>query len=185
MPHIIYYAAASLDGRLAGPGDALAFLEALAEPESYGADAFEPFFDTVDAIVMGAKTFAVLQAAILAGDADGWPYGDRRTIVMTRKDRIAPMNGAEVEAFAGSPRELAEALDAAGSGRVWLAGGGRLAGAFFDDDLVDEIVLTLVPTILGEGPALAEGSGIPLRDFGLKGATQGANSVALRYVRLR
>ena len=185
MPHIIYYAASSLDGRLAGPGDALAFLEALADPESYGADAFEPFFDTVDAIVMGAKTFAVLQGAILAGDAEGWPYGDRRTIVMTRKDRIAPMAGAEVEAFAGTPRELAEALDAAGTGRVWLAGGGRLAGSFFEHDLVDELVLTLVPTILGEGPALAEGHGLPLRDFAFRSATQGTNSVALRYVRLR
>lgn len=185
LPHVIYYVASSLDGRIAGPADSLDFLDALDDPEGYGGDAFEPFFGTVDALVMGGRTFAVIREAIASGASDGWPYGDRRSIVMTHDERPVAIAGAEIESFAGSPRELTDALDASGAARVWLVGGGGLAGAFFADDLVDEIVLTLVPTVLGAGAALADRPDLPLRDFALSGATRGANSVALRYQRRR
>lgn len=185
MPHLIYYAASSLDGRIAGPADSLDFLEALADPDGYGEEAFEPFFETVDALVMGARTFAVIRDAIASGASDGWPYGERRAIVMTRDERPVAIAGAGIESFFGSPRELTEALDASGAARVWLVGGGLLAGSFFAEDLVDEIVLTLVPTFIGDGAPLAQHAGLPLRDFALASVTRGANSVALRYLRQR
>jgi riboflavin biosynthesis pyrimidine reductase len=185
VAHVVYYVAMSLDGRIAGPGDALDFLETLDRPEDYGDAAFDPFFENVDALVMGATTFRVILEAMAGGTLEAWPYGDRPSWIMTRGIRDVSLPGASVRACRTDPRAAVAQMAAEGHRLIWLVGGGAVAASFLADDLVDEIVVTLAPTIIGSGPTLADGDHLPLRRFTLTDVVQGPNSVALRYRRDR
>jgi riboflavin biosynthesis pyrimidine reductase len=64
-------------------------------------------------------------------------------------------------------------------------GGGDLAGQLLDADLLDELILTVAPTLVGRGPALADGA-FPLRRFALTDLERhGQHGVRLRYERTR
>ena len=72
-----------------------------------------------------------------------------------------------------------------GHRRTWLVGGGDLAGQLLAADLLDELILTVAPTLLGLGPALADGE-FPLRRFRLTGLERfGDDGARLRYERER
>jgi dihydrofolate reductase len=67
--------------------------------------------------------------------------------------------------------------------RTWLIGGGDLAGQLLAADLLDELILTVAPTLVGRGPALADGD-FPLRRFRLTEVSQWSeNGARLRYAR--
>lgn len=71
------------------------------------------------------------------------------------------------------------------SSSSWLVGGGHLAGQLLADDLLDELFLTVAPTLVGRGPALADGD-FPLRRFTLTELERfGDDGVRLRYERER
>jgi len=126
---------------------------------------------------MGAGTWEVVARR-------SWPYEGRPTWVVTHAEALAPVEGANVRPFAGDVRELVAELEAAGLERVWLVGGGNLAGQFLEADRLDEIILTLAPTFVGRGPALADGK-FPLRRFRLISldSAEDTEGVSLRYER--
>ena len=67
--------------------------------------------------------------------------------------------------------------------RTWLVGGGDLAAQFLAADVLDELILTVAPTLVGAGPALADGE-LPLRAFELVAVERfGKNGVRVRYER--
>ena len=174
MP-LVYYAALSLDGRIAGPRHDLRFLELLkGGPEGD----YEEFFSGVDSLVMGAETWR-----FIVGHGS-WPYGKTPSWVVTHAERLEELDGAEaVERFAGDVRELVRLLAERGLSRTWLVGGGRLAGQLLAADLLDELILTVAPTFVGLGPALADGD-FPLRPFRLVQLERfGTDGVRLRYER--
>ena len=174
---VVYYVAASLDGRIAGPGHDLDFLETLS---SEGGDhGYAAFIDGIDGLVMGAGTYDFLTA-------HAWPYGELPCWLVTHRDDLPDPEGADLRRFAGDVRELARELTHAGLERVWLVGGGNLAGQFVEADLLDELLLTVAPTFVGRGPALVEGA-LPLRRFRLAGVERAGDTegVSLRYERDR
>ena len=175
-PHIVYYAALSLDGRIAGDGDDLRFLETL---EGGPVGDYEQFLAGVDSLVMGAETWR-----FMVGHGS-WPYRTTPSWVVSHADRLDPLEGAEaVERFAGEVRELVRLIGERGLTRTWLVGGGALAGQFLAADLLDELVLTVAPTFVGRGPALADGD-FALRRFRLVELDRfGADGARLRYERL-
>ena len=59
-------------------------------------------------------------------------------------------------------------IEAARHERVWLCGGGDIAGQLLRLDRVDEVIATVAPTVLGAGPALFDGPDLPLRRFRLE-----------------
>ena len=115
-----------------------------------------------------------------------WPYSDKPTWIVTHADSLAPLAGAEpVERFVGDLADLVELISARGLKRTWLIGGGDLAGQMLAADLLDELVLSVAPTLVGRGPALADGE-FPLRAFELVALDRlGENGVRLRYERTR
>lgn len=137
--------ATTVDGYIAEPDGGVAFLEA------YEGDAADPtlqryleeFLDSVDALVMGSRTY---EQARSFGD---WPYGERPTYVLTaRSDREAVTDAVR---FVDEPAdelaaELRETYD-----RVWLLGGAATVGSFLAADAIGELRLTVVPTLLGDG----------------------------------
>jgi dihydrofolate reductase len=113
-----------------------------------------------------------------------WAYGDRPVWLMTHNPEPPVIAGADTHVFSGEVADLVAELEAAGLERVWVIGGGNVLGQFLAADRLDELVVTIAPTFLGQGPALADGE-FPLRRYRLLSAdrVEGDDGVILRYER--
>lgn len=142
-----YALAASLDGFLAEADDGLAWLYA------YDSDAMDrvqrEFLAGVGAIAVGARTYDV----ILRNHPGQWAYGRLPTWVFTHRAFERPASpDADVRFVARSVSDVyPELVQAAGERNVWVLGGGDLAGQFVDAGLLDELLVTLAPDVLGSG----------------------------------
>lgn len=153
-PRVSVYIATSLDGFIAEPGGGLGFLDRVrgdgTEDHGYGA-----FMATIDAIVLGRVTYDVV-----LGFGDGaWPFHGKRVVVLTRRP-LTPRHGEATHAGALAP--LAAALAARGVRRVYLDGGAAVRQGL-REDLVDDLVLSTVPVVLGAGIPLF--GDLPRLDF--------------------
>ena len=141
------YIAQSLDGYIADEEGGVGWLEEAGGGEDYG---YAEFFAGVGAIAMGAATYEQLLGWGV------WPYGDVPTWVFTHRSLAVPP-GADVrftDRRAGDV--VADLDDAAGGGNVWLAGGASLVKQWIDERLLDELILFVVPVLLGGGIQLFE-----------------------------
>ena len=173
---VVYFAALSLDGRIAGVDHDLSFLQTLTGAEND----YEDFYAEVDSLIMGARTWDFMVAH------GSWPYAGKPTWILTHANGLAAFPGAEpVEPFAGKVEDLVRLVGARGLKRTWLVGGGDVAGQLLAADLLDELILTVAPAFVGRGPALADGE-FPLRRFELRALERfGDDGVRLRYERAR
>ena len=173
MAHVVYYAALSLDGRIAGPDHDLEFLQTLERgPESD----YEDFYAGVDSLIMGGGTWEFM---VRHGS---WPYLGKPTWLVSRSHLPDELPGAEVEPFAGDLADLLRLIDERGLRRTWLIGGGDLAGQLLAADLLDELILTYAPTLVGIGPALVDGV-FPLRRFRVTETAPWGSGVRVRLER--
>lgn len=183
MPHVTYFVATSLDGRIAGPGDDLAFLELFAGTFAEGPYNMNRLIAGFDSLVMGAATYRFIAGHVGDGGRERWPYGATPTWVLSRAAPLPPVPGGEAVIHAqGDVAAVLADVAARGLSRTWLVGGGNLAAQFLAADLVDEIILGIAPAVLGAGPALADGI-FPLRTFDLADVQRDGRALALRYVR--
>jgi dihydrofolate reductase len=172
---IVYYVAMSLDGRIAGPEHDLSFLQTLAGgPGGYG---YDEFIAGIDGLVVGASSWDFMKDY-------AWTYGERPVWVLTHRDEIQAVEGADLHVFSGDVEELIAELESAGLERVWVIGGGNVVGQFLAADRLDELIVTVAPTFVGRGPASADGE-FPLRRFRLVRVdrAEGEDGVQLRYER--
>ena len=137
------FIATSLDGFIARPDGALDWLP---PPPDEGDDfGYHAFMDQIDTLVMGRHTYEMVR-----GFSD-WPYGSKRVVVLTTAGVEIPSALTDrVEAWSGTPKEIAGRLTAQGSRHVYLDGG-RTIQAFLRAGLVDEVILTRVPVLIGAG----------------------------------
>lgn len=162
MTTIVLYIAASLDGYVADPDGSVAWLEEFDDDYPAGVDgesSYESFFASVDCLVMGSHTYEQIVTEFIGEDADpadAWPYGDRPTYVTTGRD--LPRASDAVEFYDGDLAALVADLDAHDT--VWLVGGAALARSFLREGLLDEIRLSVVPVLRGDGIALFGGDEI-------------------------
>jgi dihydrofolate reductase len=154
----------SLDGYIAGPNDDLSWLDRFDEEHGY-----TEFFASIDALLIGRRTYDVVCGF------PSWPYEGKRVHVMTHH----PVAARHGERFVtGTPTELlAELSDAQ---RIYLDGG-AVVRQFLAAGLVDDLTISLIPTILGDGVRLFE-RGAPGPALELVGSQQfKAGLVQLRY----
>ena len=86
----------------------------------------------------------------------------------------------------GDVGPVLDEIETAGHGRVWICGGGDVAGQILALDRVDEVILTVAPTALGSGPALFDYAGPVSAAFSLGELSRyGTNAVRIRWVRKR
>jgi dihydrofolate reductase len=148
----IYHTATTLDGFLADEHDGLGWLMALGEPE--GLD-FGAFLDGVGALAMGGNTYRWVLANHREPDGSQgvWPYAAPAWVFTSQKPPSYP--GADVRFVAGDVTAHFPAMRAAARERdIWIAGGGDLAGQFYDARLLDEIRVTITSVTLGRGKPL-------------------------------
>ena len=177
-----YYLAQSLDGYLAEKDGSLEWLtsyggETEAEVSSVTEGSYDRFFAGVGALVMGSGTYGFLLDAGL----ERWPYEGLPSWVFTSRELEVPWEGADVRAASGEVGPVAEeAQAAAGDKNVWLVGGGELASQFTDAGLLHELLVTIVPVVLGDGiPTFAGRHAAPMTLTGVQGFASGM--VELRY----
>ena len=136
------YIAASLDGFIARKNGDLDWLPAGKEGgEDFG---YADFMSNIDHIVMGRNTF---EKVLTFGE---WQY-DKKVIVLTSRDLIIPPELInKVEALHLSPRELVHEMGRRGAKSIYLDGGVTIQH-FLRESLVDEMNITTIPNLLGEG----------------------------------
>ncbi|MBB3099895.1 dihydrofolate reductase [Actinoplanes campanulatus] len=146
-----YYTATSIDGYIADENNSL---EWLFEVDEGTENPFGEFFEGVGAFAMGATTYEwILEHDNLVEEPENWHdmYGDVPCWVFTHRD-LPLVPDANIFMISGDVRRVHEAMMVAAQGRnVWLAGGGNLVGQFVAEGLLDEIILGIVPAILGNG----------------------------------
>ena len=102
----------------------------------------ENFLAGVDCYLMGSKTYE--HALEL-----GWPYGDTPVFVLTSRE--LPANRDKVTFLSGELEDLVETKLKPSYPNIWMVGGAELTKDFLQKNLADEIVITIMPVILGEG----------------------------------
>ena len=135
------FVATSLDGFIARTDGALDWLPAEGgEPHGY-----EEFIATVDAIVIGRKTFET----VLTFEA--WPYGAKPVVVLssTPSALTAPA-GAVCEFMTGTPFEIVDRLTGRGFTHLYVDGGITIQ-RFLDAGLIQRVIITRIPVLLGDG----------------------------------
>jgi riboflavin biosynthesis pyrimidine reductase len=170
---IVWRTAMSIDGRLASADESLSFLESIERREEALAD-FPSFLASIDAVILGAGT---LRWLIRGGH--GWPHDDLPTWLVSRDGELRAKVGvtrAPFVRFEGDVRELVAAIARSGARRVWLSGGGRIAGQLLAIDAVDEIAVTIAPVVLGAGPLLFGEGAMPEKRFALVGCERFAGN---------
>ncbi|HYL09589.1 MAG TPA: dihydrofolate reductase family protein [Candidatus Acidoferrales bacterium] len=138
---------ASVDGFIARPNDDLDFLPpGGGEPHGYN-----EFLATVDAIVIGRKTF---EKVLTMGP---WPYGKKRVVVLsTHPLDLSAAVGGVVEQMAGTPAEIVAQLAATGARHLYIDGGITIQ-RFLRAGLIQRLIITRVPVLIGEGVPLFGG----------------------------
>lgn len=130
----------SVDGFIARPNGEFDFLD----PEGNEPHGYEEFFASVDTLVIGRNTFETVRAF------PEWPYGDRRVVVLSSHPIDLSSVRGRVEQMAGDPAEIAAKLAAGGAKHVYVDGGVTIQ-RFLGAGLVNRLIVTRVPKLIGEG----------------------------------
>ena len=137
----------SLDGIIAKKDNSVSWFETT---DYYEKGASEPdtaaFLKTIDCYVMGARTY---EHALELSRSYGWAYGEIPTIVLTHRN--LPIDRPNIETYSGDLNKLVHERLRPNYRNVWLVGGARLAKDFIRAKLADEISLSIIPIILGDG----------------------------------
>ena len=168
-PRCSVFIATSLDGFIARRDGGIDWLSIVEAPgEDYG---YAKFFADIDALILGRGTYD----KVLSFPA--WPYGDKRCVVLTH----ASYPSRHGERFhAGAPAPLLAELQTAGVRRIYVDGGAVIR-QFLRDGLIDDLTLSIVPIVLGEGIPLFDAS-VPTRRLRLAGSQAFPSGlVQLRY----
>ncbi len=143
------YIATTLDGFIARDNGELDWLPgsdgavpADSENEDFG---FNAFIRSIDVLVMGRKTYELVISAGV------WPYGDKRVIVLSKTlPKLSDDIPNTVELRSESPGDLCDELKNSGAMHLYVDGGKTIQG-FLNSGLIDEIIITRVPVLIGTG----------------------------------
>ncbi|HEY0665315.1 MAG TPA: dihydrofolate reductase family protein [Gallionella sp.] len=143
------FIATSLDGYIARADGGLDWLDRANATITPGEDCgYRAFIDSVDVLVMGRLSYEKVLSF------DTWPYGDKRVIVLSSAALAIPDSlGKTVSASAETPQALLAGLSAGGAKHLYVDGGVTIQ-RFLRAGLVDEITITTIPVLLGQGRPL-------------------------------
>ncbi len=152
---VILQIAQSLDGFIAERNGSTEWLTKLDSTEAESA--YQRFYGSIDTVIMGRKTYQ--RALKLAGS---YPYSDKKGYVFSTSlhDTDDPTT-----VVAGNVVQFVESLKAEKGDDIWLVGGADIFTTLLQAGLIDEIIVTIAPVLLGDGISLVSHD---LPDVGLK-----------------
>ncbi|WP_078394528.1 dihydrofolate reductase family protein [Shouchella patagoniensis] len=169
--NVVLFIATSLDGYIATEEEQLDWLF---EVEGEGDNGFSAFYETIDTVLMGRKTYDWINNA---DNMDEFLYKDKRSVVFTRStlednDHTHFIN-QNIEGFVKQIKQEK-------GKKIWLVGGGQLVSTFLENNLLDEVIVTVAPKIIGKGiPLFPEGT--YKQNLSLEGVQTFNQFVELRY----
>jgi len=141
-PRFSVFLGTSLDGFIARADGSLDWLDMVHVPgEDYG---YGAFFDSVDALLLGSRTYATVR------NFPDWPYGDKPCYVASSRTWVPVRHESFIR---GNPVEMARQLADRGYSRIYLDGG-ALIRSFLATGLVSDMTLSVIPILLGRGVPL-------------------------------
>jgi dihydrofolate reductase len=136
MRKIILFIASSLDGYIARENGDIDWL-----PES-GASGYDDFIKSVDTVIMGKRTY---DQVLTFGD---YPYKDKKSYVLTGNNDCSKDENTE---FVNDAEKLVKDIITNSGKDIWLIGGAEVISIFVNLGFVDEIILSIIPIVLGKG----------------------------------
>ena len=147
----ILYIAMSTDGFIAGENDNLDFLNPYQmDGEDYG---YKNFTDSVSHIIVGRKTFEVVQGM-------GFPYHSDKIVYVITNSTIHS-NNKNIIFYNGDLASLIKEIQSSSQMNIYCDGGAVLANSLLANDLIDEIILSIIPITLKSGTLLFENGETP------------------------
>lgn len=142
--NIILYIATSLDGYIAKNNGAVDWLSGNGDNPNVD-NGYDNFYNTIDTVVMGRTTY---EQVVNELSPDTWVYEGKKCYVATRKkyesDKRAEFISDDIVEFIKNLK-IQEGKD------IWLIGGSKLVDQFIKQNLIDKYIVTIIPTILGDG----------------------------------
>jgi dihydrofolate reductase len=156
---ITIHMVSSLDGIIAKKDNSVSWFETADHYEKgiapVTAKEAETFLKTIDCYLMGARTY---EHALELSKSYGWAYGDMPTIVLSHRN--LPIERKNVEIYSGDLTILVNERLKPNYKSVWLVGGALLAKEFIRLNLADDIRLTIIPILLGDGTLFFDHVGV-------------------------
>lgn len=141
---IVVYIAMSLDGHIADSSGRVDWLSGDgSDPENEGT--YQAFYEKVESVVLGYETYRQIREEL---SPDSWPYDDIPSYIITHRtdltdDEVIFIN-QDLPTFIKQLREKSQ-------GTIWIGGGANIIQQVLAADLVDQLTVTIIPTILGKG----------------------------------
>jgi dihydrofolate reductase len=137
---VILYIAVSLDGYIARLNGDVDWLNDFENGQDYG---YKSFLESIDALLIGRKTY---EQILTFGD---WPYSSKPSWVFSH--RKFENKNPEISITSQPPESLLSKFEKKGFNQVWLVGGANLLDYFIKKNLISDYILSIMPTILGQG----------------------------------
>ncbi len=138
------FIACSLDGFIADKDGKVDWLHSLPVPENEDMG-YKKFMSEIDALVMGRVTFET----VCSFDVP-WPYEKPVFVLSNSLTKVSDEHKGKVQLLKGSCSEILHSLHAKGHQRLYIDGG-KTIQRFLKEDLIDEMILTTIPIVLGDG----------------------------------
>ncbi|KRN27921.1 hypothetical protein IV38_GL001760 [Lactobacillus selangorensis] len=141
---VILYITESLDGFIAEKDGTTTWLSKLNNSEAY--EDYQDFYNSIDTVIMGRRTYADR-----VNKAGNYPYADKKTYVFSTsiEDTDDPST-----VISGNVQEFVRRLKHEGGEDIWIVGGADIFTDLLRAHLVDEIIITIAPVLLGDGISL-------------------------------
>ena len=142
--NVVVFIAMSLDGYISRLDGDISFLSSVEQDgEDYG---YSEFIKSVDTVIMGRKTYD-------HGFEMGFdnPHPDKEVYILSRSERIE--NGL-TKYFRGSLKGLISDLKACPGKNIYCDGGAEVINALLSENLIDELIISIIPVMLGDGISL-------------------------------
>lgn len=169
------FIAMSLDGYIAKPDDDISFLSQVEKQgEDYG---YSKFITSVDTVVLGRKTYDKIRSM-----NSELPYGNREIYVITHTPGADEGN---VHFYSGKISDLIASLRSKEGLHIYCDGGAEIIHQLLMADMIDEMIISVIPVLLGEGIALFKG-GMEEKKLSLQSAASYEKGlVQMHYIRER
>lgn len=138
-----HYFAISLDGYLARKDDTIDWLTKF-DNEIDTPFSYKTYYETVEAVLIGRRTYEI--AKIFESN----PYADKPLYLFSHNSQYS-ISHPNYRILSNDFQDIIEKLRNTYSNRIWVVGGGEIATFLFSWQLIDEIIITIIPCTLGDG----------------------------------
>lgn len=150
MSKTVLFIATSIDGFIAKPDGNLEWLTSFPPPQK-GDYGYSDLLQSIEATIMGRKTYEEI-----IGFGMTWPYKEYDSYVVT-SDTNYLIKSENTFAVNGDLKDFILTRKKKAQKDIWLIGGGQLVTKFINEKILDKMIITIIPKILGEGIPLFPG----------------------------